>query len=133
MPVAYEFDGNVIVLRAADTYATSDLKVAVLEALDDERLPRQAVMLLDLRESRSLQQRTADDVRDMARFLVAHGKRFGNRLAVVAPGDLGFGLMRLGAVTAETGGVSTEVFRDIAAAREWLAPGALSDTRRNAS
>jgi hypothetical protein len=39
---------------------------------------------------------------------------------MVTTGDLGFGLMRLGAVAAETGGLAAEVFRDIAEARAWL-------------
>lgn len=120
MPVAYEFDGRVIVLRVDGKYAPTDLKAAILDALDDERLPAQAVLLFDLRESRSLPDRSADDVRDMARFLATNGKRFGNRLAMVTTGDLAFGLMRLGAVTAENGGIAAEVFRDISVAREWL-------------
>ena len=120
MAVGYEFDGDVIVLSMTGTYTASELKTTILDALDDERLPAQAVMLFDLTESGSLQERTADEVRDMARFLVSHGKRFGNRLAIIAPSDLGFGLMRLGAVTAQSGGVETEVFRDTDAARQWL-------------
>lgn len=120
MPVAYAFDGDVIVLRMSGSYATTDLKSAVLAALDDDGLPKRPALLMDLQESRSLQDRTADDVRDMARFLIAHAKRFGSRIAIVAPGDLGFGLMRLAAVATESGGVKTEVFRDAASAREWL-------------
>jgi hypothetical protein len=120
MPVAYEFDNDVILLRLVGKYTTSDLKSAILDALDDARLPERPVLLFDLRESRSLQDRTADEVRDMAHFLASHGRRFGNRLAMVTAGDLAFGLMRLGAVTAETGGLAAEVFRDMGAAKEWL-------------
>jgi hypothetical protein len=120
MPVAYEFDNDVILLRLVGKYTTSDLKSAILDALDDARLPERPVLLFDLRESRSLQDRTADEVRDMAHFLASHGRRFGNRLAMVTASDLAFGLMRLGAVTAETGGLAAEVFRDMGAAKEWL-------------
>jgi hypothetical protein len=120
MPVAYEYDNDVILLRLVGKYTTSDLKSAILDALDDARLPERPVLLFDLRESRSLQDRTADEVRDMAHFLASHGRRFGNRLAMVTASDLAFGLMRLGAVTAETGGLAAEVFRDMGAAKEWL-------------
>jgi hypothetical protein len=133
MPVAYEFDGDVILLRMSGIYTPGDMQAAVLEALDDEHLPPHAVMLLDLRESSSLQGRTADDVRDMARFLAAHAKRFGNRFAAVAESDLGFGLMRVAAVTAETAGMVAEVFRDIAAAREWLTRETITTWHRSAS
>jgi hypothetical protein len=101
-------------------YTTSDLKSSILDALDDARVPERPVLLFDLRESRSLQDRTAEEVRDMGRFLASHGRRFGNRLAMVTTGDLAFGLMRLGAVTAEMGGLAAEVFRDMGAAKEWL-------------
>ena len=120
MSVAYEFDDHVILLRLVGKYTTSDLKSLLLDALDDARLPERPVLLFDLRESQSLQDRTADEVRDMGRFLASQGRRFGNRLAMVTAGDLAFGLMRLGAVTAETGGLAAEVFRDMGAAKEWL-------------
>ena len=120
MPVGYDFEGDVIVLRPAGKYTTHEMKSAILDALDDARLPPHAVMLFDLRESRSLQDRTADEVREMAGFLASHGRRFGQRLAMVTAGDLAFGLMRLGAVAAETGGLAAEVFRDIETAKAWL-------------
>jgi hypothetical protein len=120
MPVAYEFDNRVIVLRMAGKYAANDLRKAILDALDDSRAPKGPVLLFDLRESTSLGDRTADEVREMARFLAAHGKRFSNRLAMVTGDDLAFGLMRLGSATAVSGGVDAEVFRDMDAARRWL-------------
>lgn len=121
LPVGVDFDGDVIVLRLAGKYSTSDMKAAILKALDEAPASSGAALLFDMRESLSLQDRTADDVRDMARFLAAHGRRFGNRLAMVTTGDLAFGLMRLGAVIAEGGGVVAEVFRDMPSARSWLA------------
>ena len=120
MPVGYDFDGDVIVVRPLGKYSTHDMKAAVLDALDDERLPARAVLLFDLRESRSLQDRTADEVREMAGFLASHGRRFSHRLAMVTTGDMAFGLMRLGAVAAESGGLVAEVFRDLAKAKAWL-------------
>jgi hypothetical protein len=118
--LTYDFEDRVILVRAVGNYEPSDLKTTILEALDDARLPREPVLLFDLRDSRSIGERTADDVRDMARFLAAHGRRYGKRVAMVTTGDLAFGLMRLGSATAEIGGVAAEVFRDMESARAWL-------------
>jgi hypothetical protein len=123
MPVGYDFDDDMIVVRMIGKYTTHDVKSAILDALDDERLPQRAVLLFDLRESQSLQDRTADEVRDMARFLASHARRFGNRLAMVTTGDMAFGLMRLGAAAAESGGMAAQVFRDMSTARAWLRSG----------
>ena len=118
--VSYDFEGDVIVVRPSGKYTAHDMKSAVLDALDDPRLPPRAVLLFDLRESRSLPDRSADEIREMARFLASHGRRFSNRLAMVTSGDLAYGLMRLGAATAEAGGLAAEVFRDVATAKAWL-------------
>ena len=120
MPVAYEFDDRVIVMRMVGKYTATDLRKAILEALDDASVPDGAVLLFDMRTSTSVGDRTADEVREMARFLAAHGRRFGNRLAMVTGDDLSFGLMRLGSATANSNGVNAEVFRDMDAARRWL-------------
>ena len=120
MPVTYAFDDSIVVIRMEGQYTVPDLEQAILAGLGDSHLPTDAVLMCDLSESRALRDRPTEDVRGMARFLVRHRARYGSRLAMVAPNDLAFGLMRLGAVTAEAGGVAAEVFRDYAAARAWL-------------
>jgi hypothetical protein len=123
MPVTYEFDGPIVALRLTGSYETADVRAALRGALDDPRCPHAAGMLFDLRGSRSISQRTADEVRAMAQFIAAHAERFGRRLALLADSDAGFGLMRLGAATVEQHGVETSVFRDAADAEKWLGAG----------
>jgi hypothetical protein len=120
MPVSYSFDGRIIIVKMDGLYSTRDLKKTILNALDDSQIPANSVLMFDLRESRALQERSGEDIRDMAKFLAANGERFGNRLGMVAPSDLAYGLMRMGAVTAETGGVTSMVFREFEQAKYWL-------------
>ena len=120
MAVSYSFDGNIILIRMEGIYSTSELKTTILKSLDAPECPANPVMMFDLRESRSIKDRSAEDVRDMAMFLASQGSRFGNRLGMVAPTDLTYGMMRIGAVIAERGGVDAFVFREFNEAREWL-------------
>ena len=120
MPVTYEFDGPIVALRLTGLYETADVRAALRVALEDPRCPRVAGLLFDMRGSRSIAHRTADQVRAMAQFIASHADRFGRRLALLADTDAAFGLMRLGAVTFEQQGVETSVFRDAADAEQWL-------------
>jgi hypothetical protein len=123
MPVTYEFDGAIVALRLTGSYETADVRAALRRALDDPRCPCAAGLLFDIRGSRSIAHRTANEVRAMAQFIAAHAERFGRRLALLADTDAAFGLMRLGAVTVEQQGVETSVFRDAADAEQGLGAG----------
>lgn len=120
MPLSFSFDGKIIIIRMEGSYSTSELKTVILKALDAPATPADAVMMFDLRESLALRERSMEEVRDMAKFLAANGARFNNRLAMVAPTDLAYGLMRVGSVTADMGGLTSMVFRRFEEAREWL-------------
>lgn len=120
MPVTYAYDDRIVVMDLCGEYTTADLRKGILRALDDARCPPRPVLLFDMRDSTAIRQRTMDEVRTMAQFLAAHGARFSHRLAVVTGSDVAFGLMRVGAVEAEWGGVEPMVFRDLAEARAWL-------------
>jgi len=102
------------------SYSTGELKKTILEALADSQAPANAVLMFDLRESLAVQKRSGEDVRDVARFLASNGERFGKRLGMVTSTDLAYGLMRMGAVTAEMGGVTSRVFRDFEQTKMWL-------------
>ena len=120
MPVTYAFDGRIVVLRLSGEYSTGDLRTAIDQSLTDRGRPELTGMLFDLSESTAIEERDAADVEGMARFLANRGPRFGRRLAMVAPTDLSYGLMRMGGVTAQAQGVEAAVFRDVASARVWL-------------
>lgn len=122
MPVSYSFDGRIVVMRMDGDYTTADLKAGVLEALDDARCPTDAVLMFDLRESTSIKGRSPAEVQDMASFLAGQRDRFSKRVAMVTSSDVAYGLMRIGAVYVERGGVTPEVFRDLEEAKTWLVP-----------
>ena len=120
MPVTYEFDECTVTLRMTGVYAPADIQRALLRAIADPVCPEIVGMVFDVRGSQSIAGRTADEVRAMARFLGAHAKHFGRKLAVVADTDAAFGLMRLGAVDVEQHDVDARVFRSAAEAYGWL-------------
>lgn len=120
MPVSYSFDNRIIIIRMEDLYSTVDLKKTILAALADSNIPTNPVLMFDLRESRVFENRSSEDIRDMARFLASNGERFGHRLGMVTSTELAYGLMRMGAVTAGMGGVTGMVFREFEQAKKWL-------------
>ena len=121
MPVQFDFEDGAIGLRMVGACEPADIRAALLEALADPRNAGMAGLLFDVRASASLRGRPAEEVRRMARYLASHGGRYGGRLALLAAEDFAYGLMRLAAVAAETGGVAVAVFRVELAARVWLA------------
>jgi hypothetical protein len=120
MPVTYEFDDCTVILRMIGIYEPSEIHRALTAAVADPACPEIVGMLFDVRESRSLAGRTADEVRAMARFLGSQADRFGRRIAIVADSDATFGLMRLGSVGVEQLGVNASVFRCAVDASAWL-------------
>jgi hypothetical protein len=124
MSVSYTFEERVLVVRAEGRYPAGALAAAVRAALNDPHRPAAAGLfaglLLDLRDSLSLRERSTDEIRDTARALVALVQLFGSRLALVASADVDYGLLGVAAVAFEGAGVTPAVFRDVAAARAWL-------------
>ena len=124
MPVSYEFDHRIVAIRLTGRYNTADVRTALSAALEDPRSLDTIGLLFDVRGSRSLAGRTADEVRAMAQYIATHADRFHRRLALLADSDATFGLMRLGAVAVEQQGVEASVFRKLGDAEQWLAAAA---------
>ena len=120
MPVHARRAGDVAVVEASGRYEVAELRAAIEAAValfDDAGA---AGMLFDLRQSDALGDRPTDQVRAMAIFVASKAKWFAARLAMVTGSDVAYGLMRLGAVVAESQGVTARVFRDAATAQAWL-------------
>jgi hypothetical protein len=120
MPVTHSYDGRIIVVKMDGEYSTNELKAGILAALDDPKCPKDAVFLFDMRASDAIQGRTPAEVQDMAEFLASQRERYARRVAMVTGSDVAYGLMRIGSVYAEHGGVMPEVFRDFEEAKKWL-------------
>ena len=120
MPVDFEFADGIIALRMVDFYMPEDIHKALLQALADSGTVRPIGLLFDVSRSKSLRTRSAADVVAMGYFLAQHGDSFSRRVALVGFDDFPFAMMRMGHVTLESEGITSEVFRQEAAARVWL-------------
>jgi hypothetical protein len=120
MPVSYTFDDRIIVVHLVGHYSSGEMLETVVASLNDPELPRNPMLMLDLRASQSMPERSAEEVRSRARDLAVHGAGFGHRIAMIAPTDLAYGMMRIASAAAAAGGLFTKVFRDFEAARAWL-------------
>ena len=120
MPVLYRYDSDIVVVEIVAEYSMDELRKTILNSLADPQCPQSAVLMINSGGSQSIYKRSADDVKTMAQFIASLGKSFHNRIALVAPADLPFGLMRIGSVGSEDRGIDSSVFRSMAEARAWL-------------
>ena len=120
MPVQYRFDEKILVIEMSGTYSIDELRSTISSAFKDPARPEDAVLLLDLSASQSFHERSSESVSNVARFVASFGQKFNNRLAIVAPDDLKFGLARMGSATTDNLDIRAEIFRDPAKARAWL-------------
>jgi hypothetical protein len=123
MPVNSEFADGIIALRMVDLYVPEDIQKALLQALADPGTLRPVGLLFDVSRSKSLRTRSVGDVVAMGYFLAQHGDSFSRRVALVGFDDFPFAMMRMGHVTLEREGITSEVFREEAPARDWLLHG----------
>jgi len=120
MPVDFEFTDGIIVLRMIDLYVPEEIQKALLQGLTDPWTSGAAGLLFDVSRSKSLRTRTSDDVVAMGYFLARHGEAYARRVALVGFDDFPYGMMRMGRVTLEHEGITSEVFREERDARKWL-------------
>lgn len=127
MPVSYRFvhktptgDSGIVIIDLVGTYSMDDLRHTILNALADSSRPSDSPLLIDLSKSESIAGRSTEEVKSMAQFIGTLGRQFNHRVAMVAPTDLSYGLMRMGSVGAEERGVMADVFRNFSEARGWL-------------
>jgi hypothetical protein len=120
MPVTWEIDGSVLLLRLAGVYAPAEIRAAIVAALAEPRVRPLTGVVVDVRESESLASRTLGDTTAIIGFLAYHAPSFGNRVALVVAGDSQYALVRMAAEDLHTGGIATSVFRDSDEARRWV-------------
>jgi hypothetical protein len=123
MPVTFEFTDRIIVLRMIDLYVPPDIQRALLQGLKDPQTSGALGLLFDVSRSKSLRTRSSDDIIAMGYFLAQHGDSYARRVALVGFDDFPYGMMRMGRVTLEHEGITSEVFREATAARTWLLEG----------
>jgi hypothetical protein len=120
MPVSHHFDSNIVVIEMIGEYSVKDLRTVIINSFDDPLCPKNPILMIDLSRSKSIYERPSSTINAMATFIATYGNKFNNRLALVAPDDLAFGLMRMSSVSADSFGVDVKIFRTYNEARNWL-------------
>ena len=123
MPVDYEIDreGGVVRVTASGGVSDADLFAFARRVAADPELDVPRPELCDFRHARAADL-SAATVRELAEiFAETDAKRAGRRVALVCPGDTAYGLARMYQAHREGGPHEIRVFRDLAAARTWLA------------
>jgi hypothetical protein len=120
MPVTYDFDGSILVMRMAGEYLLVEVRVALSAALDEAESRIVTGLLLDLSESESIATRSLGDITSIVGFLAYHAHAYGRRTALVASTDVAYGVLRLADVDFEAGGVETRLFRSHDDGLSWL-------------
>ena len=119
MGLCYGYDDEILRIVGEGDYTAQDLKDLLVAAISDPRTRPGIPTLMDIRRSEAT--RTTDELVSIVDFLGSKRDRsVPLRCAVVATGDLRFGLSRMVSVYVERYGVDLRAFRDIESAELWL-------------
>lgn len=120
MPVAYAFrEPREIVVIAEGAVTFAEAAVLLDELLDDPRVEPGTSMLVDSRKVEEAP--STAELRIIARDLTPLHERGVSRIAVCAESMFVYGIARMFAVFAEMFGLHVAAFRDMDAAKQWLA------------
>ena len=123
MAVEYSFGPRLIHLSFHGETSVSTLERVLDEALDDPACPPLPEIVVDIRHSTSVGERSSDELRSGARLFAARQDRLGRRSAVIAEPGFQFGLMRMTGSYAEGSGRQVGVFSSEGEALAWLLGG----------
>jgi hypothetical protein len=120
MPVSYQFDGRLAVIKMETEYSLGALTEAIHASVGDPKCPAHPDLLLDATAAFVPLGLTAADLHALGRLLTHLGTERCRSIALIAGSEITNGLMRACAAHAEAVGVRIRVCRSAAAAREWL-------------
>jgi hypothetical protein len=120
MPVRAAFQDGVLAITVDGEYTPEELRGTGDAALLDPGVAGQVRVLLDVTDAVGLRARSSETLRETALFFAARRDRVA-KVAILAPDDLGYGLMRQAAVYAGNAGLVAQVFRTRAEGLSWLA------------
>jgi hypothetical protein len=69
MPATYRFDSNIVIIELAGEYSMDDIRTTILNSLADSMCPATPFILINLSDSRSIYNRSPENVITMARSL----------------------------------------------------------------
>ena len=117
--ISHAIDGDVLVIKAEGTYTTDDVRETFAAALSDLKLPPNARLLIDGRETRA--NPSASEIETRLGLLKGLMSMTAPFCAVVVSDQLHFGIARMYQAGAELrGGPRIEIFKSIGEAKQWL-------------
>jgi len=121
MPGRYSFETGMLRLSFEGDTSLSALGALLDEALADPECPTTPGVLVDLRQSTSIGQRSGDEMRTGAGLFQERADRLSGRMSVITHAGVQYGVMRMAGAYADGMGVEVGVFETESAAVEWLA------------
>jgi hypothetical protein len=119
VPVYHAHKDGILVITADGDYTTSEMRRVAEAAVASPDTQVPARILLDMSGAASMKNRTSDELFELADFFTGLGDNL-DAVAVLAPDEASYGLMRMG-MTLYTGrGVRADVFRARPEAVGWL-------------
>jgi len=85
MGLNYRLDGKVLRFEFQGGTPALDIYARFHRAYQTYNLPKDATILVDLRESTSLASRTPEVVRMLSEFVIKHPERPGDKIAIMLP------------------------------------------------
>ena len=120
MPVKWELQDRILVVRLIGNYAYDEPVNAVEDAMRDEGFRPGTMLLVDARLSTT--RRSSEDLRERAIWMASLTQRgIAARCALLINSQPHqFGVARMAAAHIETRGMQFEIFTDLAKASAWL-------------
>jgi len=119
MPVFTKMQDGVLYMVVDGDYTSDELRRKGAAALEDPATPTPVPVLVDMSGAAGLRKKGVEAIRGTTDFFSARAE-YVERVALLAPSDLAYGVMNQGAVFAEGRGLEARPFRTRAEALEWL-------------
>jgi hypothetical protein len=120
VPLVCRIEQDVLVIESNGAHTRQEMEAAVLGGIARPDASELKGVLVDLRNSRSILERSSKELHEAAAYYASHKDQIGGRVAIVAASDASYGLGRMASVTAEDLGLRVFVCRDLTQAWEFL-------------
>jgi hypothetical protein len=120
MDLQFGFDAGIVTVRLGGRYSTADATTALAAVLPEPSVAEVRGTLLDLRRSIAIETRTAEELREWARYLASMSEFLGRRAAILVGSDLAYGLARMVAARIEESILAIKIVRDEIEGLDWL-------------
>jgi hypothetical protein len=120
MAISYRFDDDLLEIVVEGDHEVADFFTVVNRAVEDPEWSGSAWLLIDVRQSRAVTRRTAQEIRSVVDFLSDPPGRFRNCTALLVSSTMQQEVSRVGAAMADFRGSEVKAFYDRTQAVSWL-------------